>query len=280
MRPALAQRDAPLGEAGDRTGRDFWDHWWQRAPLPAPIDPLREGLKNYPFRTLHRFFAATFGGQHTRGQRLIEIGCAQSALLPYFARYFGFRVAGLDQSELGCERARRLLERERVPGDVYVADFFAPPAALRGAFDVVFSFGVIEHFDDTARAVRATAAFVRPGGTAVALIPNLTGILGRYQRLLDRELYDAHVVIGKEWLAQAHRAAGLDVVSAIYLMPAGLEVLNLESWRYRPAKWLVSRGHTAASRLVWFADDHVFHLRPNRWTSPYVVCVARQPEQV
>ena len=98
--------------AGDRAGPEFWERWWQRTALPAPIEPLRAGLKNYPYRSFHRFFEGIFGERPSSNRRLIEIGCAQSAFLPYFGRYFGFQVTGLDRSELGCRRARQLLDRE------------------------------------------------------------------------------------------------------------------------------------------------------------------------
>jgi 2-polyprenyl-3-methyl-5-hydroxy-6-metoxy-1,4-benzoquinol methylase len=263
--------------AGARTGRDFWDQWWQRTPLPPAIDPYRPGLKNYPFRSFHRYFTDLFGKEGGRGRHLIEIGCAQSVFLPYFARHLGFEVEGLDQSELGCERARRILERENVPGRIHRADLFDPQPAFLGKFDTAISFGVVEHFDDTAKPLAAIAAVLKPGGQTVTFIPNLTGILGRYQRLLDRQLYDAHVVMDRERLSQAHRRAGLEVKSAGYLMPVSLEVLNVEGWKSRVASRLVSRAHTAASRLAWMVDDHLFRLKPNRRTSPYVFCVAQRP---
>ncbi|HEV2382126.1 MAG TPA: class I SAM-dependent methyltransferase [Terriglobia bacterium] len=263
--------------AGDRTGPDFWDQWWQRTPLPPTIDPYRSGLKNYPLRSFHRYFAEVLGTNSAGQQRLIEIGCAQSVFLPYFARYLAFQVAGIDQSELGCERARRILEREGVQGEIYCADLFDPPAGVLGRFEVAISFGVVEHFDDAIKPISAIAALLKPGGKMVTLIPNLTGVLGRYQRLLDRRLYEAHVVMGRDRLAEAHRQAGLQVESAGYLMPVSLEVLNVEGWRSRALRKMVSRAHTAASRLAWMIDDYLFGLKPNRWTSPYVVSVARRP---
>lgn len=262
--------------AGDRTGPDFWERWWQGTPLPDAIDPFRSGLKNYPFRSFHRYFAEVFGSDSRPGQRLIEIGCAQSVFLPYFAGYFNFLVSGLDQSELGCERARQLLQREQAPGEIYCGNLFAPPAALIGAFEVAVSFGVVEHFDDASKPIGAIAQFLKPDGRMITLIPNLTGLLGRYQRLLDRTLYQAHVPMDAEALAESHRHAGLTVESCGYLMPVGLEVLNVESWRNRLARKLVSRTHTALSRLLWLADEHGLSVTPNRWTSPYVVCVARR----
>lgn len=265
---------------GDRTGRQFWDDWWHRTPLPPAIDPFPPGLKNYPFRAFHRFFTEVFGRDPGGERRLIEIGCAQSVFLPYFGRYLGFQVSGLDRSELGCERARQILEREGVQGQIRQADLFAPPPALLGVFDAAISFGVVEHFDDTSKPLAGIGRFLKPGGKIVTLIPNLTGVLGRYQRVLDRKLYEAHVVMDESQLAEAHRRANLRVESSGYLMPVSLEVLNVEGWRKAAAKKLVSRAHTAASRLVWMMDERLFRIRPNRWTSPYVVCVGRRPAEL
>ena len=264
-------------EAGDRTGTGFWDEWWRRSPLPESIDPFRGGLKNYPYRSFHRFFRRAFHAEPSEGKKLIEIGCAQSVFLPYFARYFGFRVLGLDRSEIGCERARRILEREGVAGPIYCADLFAPPAELVCACDVAVAFGVLEHFDDTVSALRAVAQFLKPRGRMISWVPNLTGVLGRYQRLLDPGLYQAHRPLDRESFAQAHKDAGLEVESADYLMPIGLEVLNVESWKRGLVRKLVVRAHGLVSRLAWLVDDHCFQLSPNRWTSPYVACVARKP---
>ncbi|HEV2176384.1 MAG TPA: methyltransferase domain-containing protein [Terriglobia bacterium] len=260
---------------GDRAGARFWDEWWQRSSLPPPIDPCRRGLKNYPFRKLHEFFEAVFSDRPARGQRLIEIGAAQSVWLPYFAKQFGFKVAGLDRSELGCQRARMVLEREHVAGEIRCGDLFSPPTDWVYSFDVCGSFGVVEHFENTAQVIAAIARFLKPEGRMITLIPNFTGILRAYQRRLDRALCDAHLPLDLDQLAAAHREAGLRVEACDYLLPLGLEVLNVEKWPRRLPYWIVVRVHGVISRFVWLLDD-AFHFRPNRWSSPYIYCVARK----
>jgi cyclopropane fatty-acyl-phospholipid synthase-like methyltransferase len=207
---------------------------------------------------------------------LVEVGCAQSVYLPYFAKQFGFKVCGIDRSEMGCDRARTILEREGVKGEVYCADFFSAPAQLIGRFDVVTSFGVVEHFQQTAEALRGMARLLKPGGRMFTNIPNLTGVLG-YQKLLDQDIYDAHVLLTRESLASAHREAGLEIESCDYFLPICLEVFNLERWPKHLLYWFTVRSFTAISRAVWFVDDHVVRIRQNRWTSPYINCVGRRP---
>ncbi len=272
----MATKDAQHS-ATEKTSPEFWDHWWKGSGLPPPIDPHRAGIKNYPFRKLHQYFERTFNGYSTASLELVEVGCGQSTYLPYFARSFGFRVSGIDRSEVGCETARVLLEREGVKGDVYCADLFAVPERLAGRFDVVISFGVVEHFEPTVDPVRAMASLLKPGGRMITNIPNLTGVLRAYQKRLDRDIYDVHVPLSRQMLAFAHREAGLEIESCEYFLPISLEVLNLESWPKRLPYWFVVRLHGAASRAVWFVDDHIIRVPPNRWTSPYIHCVARKP---
>jgi 2-polyprenyl-3-methyl-5-hydroxy-6-metoxy-1,4-benzoquinol methylase len=52
-----------------------------------------------------------------------------------------------------------MLRKAGVVGQVYCCDFFAPPGDLIGTFDVVISFGVAEHFQDTAECLRALRVF-------------------------------------------------------------------------------------------------------------------------
>ncbi len=263
--------------SGDRAGEKFWDEWWERSPLPAPIDPYRRGLKNYPFRKFHEYFQGVFKGHSTQGKKLIEIGCAQSAFLPYFAKYFDFEVSGLDRSKLGCERAQIVLERENVSGRIYCGDIFCAPQELLEKFDLAFSFGVVEHFENTADCLKTISRLLKPAGRVITVIPNFVGINGKLQKIMDRAIYDAHVLLDKESLASAHTDAGLVVESCEYFLPISLENVNVSNWSNRLAYFITIRSHGVISRLVWLAQEHLPIFGPNRWTSPDINCVARKP---
>lgn len=185
----------------DKAGKDYWDANWASQNVHF-VDPRDEGLSNVVNRRLHQVLSNVFSGTHTRKQRLLEVGCANSSWLPYFALHYGFSVTGLDYSPQGCEQERALLQIAGVQGEVVCADLYAPPQSLQGAFDVVFSLGVIEHFTDTAASVKALAAFLRPGGVLISVIPNMTGSVGLLQRLCDRAVYENHVPLcGGAWLS-------------------------------------------------------------------------------
>jgi SAM-dependent methyltransferase len=141
----------------------------------------------------------------------------------------------------------------------------------------LISFGVVEHFEQTAEAVRAMARLLKPEGRMITNVPNFTGALGEYLKLLDRDMYNAHVPLSRESLASAHREAGLEIESCDYFLPICLEVYNLERWPKHLLYWFIIRSHTAISRAVWFVDDHIVRIRQNRLTSPYINCVGRKP---
>lgn len=265
---------------GDRAGKTYWDATWGRGSLQAPIRPEEPGISNYVKRQFHRLFLKCFEGTDTRGQRLIEVGCARSAWLPYFAREFGFDVAGIDYSERGCSETLRVLDRESVPGTVICADMFAPPEILRRSADVVVSFGLVEHFERTDEAVSALAELAKPGGMILTLIPNMAGWTGKLQKLMDKETFLKHVEVDRERLLRAHVSAGLEVLSCDYLLYVNIGVANMNSLK-RPSieyslKSLALKVLGRAGTLAWIADPHGTWLQPNRLTSPYLICIARR----
>ena len=248
----------------------YWSANWARdRSLPQPVDPSRADPVD---RAWHRFFARAFAGLPA-GSRLLEIGAGRSRWLPYFARQFGFWVTGLDYSQEGCEQARAILDRAGEAGEVVCADLFAPPADMLGRFDLVVSFGVVEHFADTAGGVAACARLLAPGGHMITTVPNMRGAPGALQRLLDPAIYRIHVTLRPRDLRAAHASAGLDVLECGYLMPANLRVVVVNPKRRgrRPLR----RALAAATNLIWAADRVGLHLPPNRLTSPYIACVAR-----
>jgi 2-polyprenyl-3-methyl-5-hydroxy-6-metoxy-1,4-benzoquinol methylase len=262
----------------DRAGVGYWNGVWQRTALPPPFDPRTRGLKSLPARQLHRYFELAFAGYATRGKQLLEIGCGNSAFLPYFSRHFGFEVSGIDYSQLGCVTAERMLERENVRGEIVLGDLHHPPDCLVRRFDVAFSGGVVEHFSDTARCIYACSRFVRQGGTLITLIPNLAGLMGPLQKLLDRSVYEVHVPLTKTDLVSANRTVGLTVKSCDYIVPLALNALNIDGWGKTFAYKCFRGVAHLLSVSAWMAESVIPSvIKPNSWTSPWICCVATVP---
>jgi cyclopropane fatty-acyl-phospholipid synthase-like methyltransferase len=264
-------------DALPRASGAYWSGLWERSALPRPVDPGDRRLANEVVRAFDRWLRRALAPAAGHDAELLELGCAQSAWLPYFHTALGFRVTGLDASRPGCDKAREVLERARVPGEVVHADLFEPPPELLGRFAAVASFGLVEHFGDTARCLAACARYLAPGGLLVTSIPNLAGALGPLQRALDRAVYEIHVPLTATALARAHARAGLEVVDARYLMFANASLLVAERHRGKAWHGTLRRALSASSKLCWGLERLGVPLPPNRVTSPYVVCTARKP---
>lgn len=259
----------------DKATRAYWDALWKDEDLPPVANPRSRKLNHHAVRMLHRYFVQIFPPIQPRGKMLLEIGAARSEWLPYFALEFGFKVTGLDYSEPGVRQGNQMLARAGVPGEVVCADLFTPPANMPGQFDVVVSFGVVEHFKDTADCIRALAAFLKPGGLMMTLIPNLHGLVGLIQPALDKAVYDVHVPLTRRDLDQAHQAAGLKIVRSGYYIFNDFGVCNVSE---RAKNWRLKRFFIAnlirATIPIWLLEEVLFFPPPNRLTSPYIICTA------
>ncbi|MGB3633067.1 MAG: class I SAM-dependent methyltransferase [Rubrobacteraceae bacterium] len=261
----------------DKAGKSYWDENWSNYELPAAVNVHRPGLEGYVERRLHEYFQTAFAAFETEEMSLLEIGCARSSWLPYFAKEFGFEVSGIDYSEVGCAQARQILENEGVGGEIVCADFFSPPEDMQQAFDVIVSFGVVEHFEQTDQCIESLSKFLKPVGTMITLIPNLSGLLGKLQKIINAPAYNVHVPLSRKDLFRAHADSGLEVQSCDYFMIGGFTVINLENLRTTPFYKSALRLRSLFSKMAWKFETSFRGLAPNRQTSPYVICTARKP---
>jgi 2-polyprenyl-3-methyl-5-hydroxy-6-metoxy-1,4-benzoquinol methylase len=259
----------------DKAGKQYWDRVWEGYDMPQAVNPQDKGLANHVNRCFHEYFFQIFSNMNTQGKKVLEIGCARSVWLPYFAKEFGFKVYGIDYSEIGCQQAIQSLSNEGVAGEIVCADFFSPPESMVGVFDVAISFGVVEHFQNTAECIAAFSKFLKPGGLLITNIPNLCGLNGLIQKMINRPIFDIHVPLNRNALMQAHRINGLRVISCDYFLFANLGVLNFENLKgglfYKGA----SRLRSLINKVAWVCERAIpIMLKPNRWSSPYINCVA------
>ncbi len=108
------------------------------------------------------------------GRRVLEIGCGIGTDGLQFATH-GATYTGLDLTPAGVSQAREQFELSNAPGAFAVADAERLPFA-EGAFDHLYSWGVIHHSPDTEATVREMFRVLRPGGTVCVMIYNKSSI--------------------------------------------------------------------------------------------------------
>lgn len=262
------------------TRESYWDKVWNIENIPSPVSLDDSSLDNFMALRLGRFFDKHIPAADSTAKKvLLEAGCGGSTWLPLFAGRYGYHVMGIDYSDKGCELSRAILAKADEEGRILRGDIFSPPDDLHEKADIVYSIGLAEHFTPTETIMRQLGWFVRPGGKVITIVPNMRGLQGVLQKVVDRKLYDAHVPLTPAELAQAHEMSGLNVLESSYLGTLSLGTVNAErwagSWKYKVLQAITCR----ASAAVWRRERAGMPERKSLWFSPLVACVAQKPTE-
>lgn len=177
----------------------YWEQVWETIKLPQTRDPKR-------FHEIH----ARFKRHLPTGQAsLMEIGCAPGSWLSYFAREFGYRVAGIEYAEAAYEKTLQNMKLLSIPADIHLADFFEFSGQQ---FDIIFSYGFVEHFPTLTPILERLVSFANPGGYIVTCIPSLEGFNWWISRQFRPEVAAGHYPITKQALRVAHEKQGLETL--------------------------------------------------------------------
>jgi SAM-dependent methyltransferase len=168
------------GDTRTETVRRFYED------VPFPDYPPRDSLSWLRARAERSEFARLLDWAIPGDARIVEIGCGTGQMSLYLARAHRV-VIGADLTraslKLGAAAARRF-EIDQVQ---FIETDLQRPGLRAGAFDVVYSSGVLHHTPDPRAAFARIARVVRPGGMIVLGLYNAFGrIPFRLRRLVAR----------------------------------------------------------------------------------------------
>ena len=274
------QKDQP-NKIADKAGEEYWTQFWKNFNLPSPMNIHSSNVNEFPNRLLHKLFSKSFEGIKTSDSKILEIGCGNSVFLTYFKKEFGFDVYGLDYSEFGCKQTEKILERDQVKGEIILGDAFNPPSELIEKFDVVCSFGVVEHFEDTAATLKAFAKFLKPGGILITSIPNMKGATGLLHKLMNRPVYDIHVPLDKQDMRLAISKAGLSEIVNEYFLAISFAI-TLEGKDGKPIpyfklKKLFVKTIRYSSKIIWLLENAIHPIPAGKYLSGGIFTAAKKP---
>lgn len=193
----------------------FWDKFWGSVRLPATADPD----KRYERCFIDFFDNHLHPGP---GERVFEAGCAPGLWLAHLARRFGYAPHGCDTSPRGVELTRENFKLLGLSGDIAECDLLA--YRPERPFDLVLSFGFIEHFADPLPILAKHLELLKPGGLLVLEVPNLTGI-NAWLSAPDFMAAHNQAVMSRAFFESFAREAGLETLSLRYI--GGFEPDNL-----------------------------------------------------
>jgi SAM-dependent methyltransferase len=255
--------------SSDLAGRAYWDSIWGRTG--------HGGAGQLSF--FHHAFRRVLDRYVGPGIAVCEVGCADSIWVPYLIGR-GAEVTGLDYSEAGMRRLRESLLARGLSATLLGGDLLGEEPFVGRQFDVVYSLGLVEHFDSESRVVEALVRALRPGGILITVVPNLAGTWGALQRRLDRRVFDLHVVYRPADLDRIHAAAGLEAVArAEYFGIFGPLIMHRPTLAENHP--LLNRGVMAVlwglqQLVAWPASMLLGRMADSRWFSSHIVGVYRR----
>jgi ubiquinone/menaquinone biosynthesis C-methylase UbiE len=168
--------DAPIRHSPD--SREYFRELDSRVLHPRYLR-LTAGPDGRPFSLFVDFDALA-------GTDVLEVGCGSGFAVQMFAEA-GARVTAVDLTEWAVETTRRRLAAFGLDGEVFEADAEELPFD-DGAFDLVFSWGVIHHTTDMDRALAELVRVCRHRGRIVVMVYHRRSLFFFVYRLLQRFL--------------------------------------------------------------------------------------------
>jgi 2-polyprenyl-3-methyl-5-hydroxy-6-metoxy-1,4-benzoquinol methylase len=178
---------------------------------------------NVPLHTEAGPFGAIFPYDEMRGRRVLEIGCGMGCMAMNWAQR-GALITAIDLNPTSIAQTKQRFSLLNLNADIRQADAEALPFD-DASFDYVYSWGVLHHTPDTARAIEEIRRVLRPGGR--------TGVM-LYHR--DSILYRVMVQFQEGWLHRENQ----------FLSPVELASRYADGGRQEgnPHTWPVTRRET------------------------------------
>ena len=207
----------------DIAGREHWDSIYNNTKLP---DHYKTWLPTeYNAKVISLFIKKEI--EKHKPLNILEVGCGNSKWLGYLAKKYSIDTVGIDYSAHGCELARRRLEAEKVDGKIVCCDMFDKNENLLNRFDIAYSIGLVEHFDDLQKVITVLKSFLRPNGVLITVVPNLFSIHGLLSRLWHPELLRKHIILRKKNLIKSYSDTGFSKINSVY---GGVFSLSIIQW--------------------------------------------------
>lgn len=233
------------------TDKEWWDNYWS----------------NYRFDAIpQKVVFEKFMPAMSMAKNFIEIGGFPGVFAAYFHRR-GIREVTILDFHLNEAVVRRFEELNGLPpGTIHCieSDFFAFSTEKR--YDAVFSYGFIEHFEDTRDVIRRHVELLSETGQLLIVLPNFLGLNGSLQRRFDRENLEAHNLKSME----------LPFLKGI-MQSFALRELTVE-YIGKPMLWLEPKPENLP-RARWVRPlSYAVKLFPikGKWLSPFISIYARK----
>lgn len=251
------------------TEKQHWDAYWSKFNLPVEVKRSNANLLvNEELNIFEKYLPK-------KSLSILEIGGAPGQYLAYMHKQFGYKISCLDYSEIGCRKTIENFKLLDIPVNVYQQDIFSDLTNVP-KFDIVYSMGLIEHFEDVTKVIEKHLSLLKPGGLLMLGLPNFRGINGAFLKRL------APVLISQ------HNLKTMDIRTwTIFEQKLNLQqVFKGYIGGFEPMTFLINEKNTFFSRILFlkarvlnkiFHDNFKFLRKYNsRYFSSYIIGIYRK----
>jgi SAM-dependent methyltransferase len=225
------------GDARTEAVRRFY----QRSPFPGY--PARDSLQALRARAGRSIFARLIDEAIPGDARVVDVGCGTGQMCLYLGRADRL-VVGADLARASLRLGRAAVRRFGLDRVLFLETDLQRPGLRSGAFDVVYSSGVLHHTPDPRASFAHLVKLARPGGTIVVGVYNaFARIPLRLRRIVAR--------------ASGFRFIPFDPV----LRDRHNEPARREAWLRDQYRHPEEHRHTLAEVQGWFEENGVDYLR-------------------
>ena len=255
-----------------------WEARWNK-PKKNPnikFDPTQPMFYE-THKVIRQYIAKEKGG----GATFLEVGAYPGTFLWYFYSYYGLEPWGVEYVESCAVKAEEFLKNAGVPSRIIHSDFFdlnASEYVSDGGWDVVASFGFVEHFDQPEIALEKHLEVLKNDGFVIISVPNHAGWNGIMMRVLDKAKWEEHNKMSLQDMKRAFIKAGNnEILFAAYVGHIGFWNAGL----YPKIKEKAGRFYPILRFPFWLIERvGGWIICNNRITSPNILVIARKTTEL
>lgn len=170
----------------------YYTHWTRS----APVNQVQLAFRNH-WTLFNELFDSPY---FNKGKKVLEVGCGRGSLSCYFSDA-GYDCTLLDISEEVINIAKVIFNQNKLDANFVVADATSLPFEDQ-SFDISFSIGLLEHFQDIKKPIKEQIRILKKGGIFIGyVVPHYTENIQKKYEWINKILkpyYDNENTIQKE----------------------------------------------------------------------------------
>ena len=264
------------------TDQAYWDSIYNKSGNShfkgVLLNKLKHLMRNYAnYLIWEKIFPKYFVALEDK--KVIEIGCAPGKNLISFSKIFHLKPYGVEYSAPGVKLTKETFKSNNLPEEnIIEADFFNDQFILKFSrtFDIVYSKGFIEHFDNPKQVVARHGKLLKEDGLLIIQIPNLSGLNFYLSRFFNIESHNLHnlSIMNYSSFKNLFSPVEYDILYCNYVGAFNIGLFNTKSTFKKRLHLLIYYLIQQPINFIFRVISHVYKFE-SRFTSPYLLMIAK-----